>query len=257
VITKSQRRHHGNDNTGEDAAVPLPHSRADGGKQNRRDMRPALPMTHFARPQMCEVLEAQRAQQKRQAAGAHQSCNLSTGKLFITNHDGNNSLGGAPIRATVIADPRYPGKLLTESLPVSFKNLLFPKPSASSVRHELLKIDGRLLEVRVRLNPRARRMIVKVNPATGEISVTAPSRRGLAHALDFARGEKDWIAGQLAKAPGPVALIPGSVIPFRGKPHEIRSSARGPAPVWLEGRRDLGQRPGRACAAPGIGLSQG
>jgi len=118
---------------------------------------------------------------------------------------------------------------------VSFKNLLFPKPSASSVRHELLKIDGRLLEVRVRLNPRARRMIVKVNPATGEISVTAPSRRGLAHALDFARGEKDWIAGQLAKAPGPVALIPGSVIPFRGKPHEIRGSARGPAPVWLEG----------------------
>jgi len=119
---------------------------------------------------------------------------------------------------------------------VSLKTLLFGKPAASSsVRHELLKIDGRLLEVRVRLNPRARRMIVKVNPATGEISVTAPSRRGLAHALDFARGEKDWIAGQIAKAPGPVAMIPGAVIPFRGLPHEIRSSRmRGPAPVWLE-----------------------
>ena len=72
-----------------------------------------------------------------------------------------------------------------------------------------------MLEVRVRLNPRARRMIVKVNPATGEVSVTAPSRRGLAHALDFARGEKDWIAGQLAKAPGAVLLGAGTVIPFR------------------------------------------
>jgi predicted metal-dependent hydrolase len=118
---------------------------------------------------------------------------------------------------------------------VSLKNLLFKK-SPSSIRHELLKIDGRMLEVRVRLNPRARRMIVKVNPATGEVSVTAPSKRGVAHALDFARGEKEWIAGQLAKAPGPVLMAPGAVIPFRGTLHEIREhQARGPAPVWLDG----------------------
>lgn len=101
-------------------------------------------------------------------------------------------------------------------------------------RHELLKVDGRMLEVRVRLNPRARRMIVKVNPATGEVSVTAPTRRGLAVALDFARGESDWISGQLAKVPGPVALAPGAVIPFQGVLHEIRAIARGPAPVWRE-----------------------
>jgi predicted metal-dependent hydrolase len=118
---------------------------------------------------------------------------------------------------------------------VSLKNLLFKKSPSSSIRHELLKIDGRMLEVRVRLNPRARRMIVKVNPATGEVSVTAPSKRGLAHALDFARGEKEWIAGQLAKAPGPVLMAPGAAIPFRGRLHEIREHpARGPAPVWLD-----------------------
>ena len=91
-----------------------------------------------------------------------------------------------------------------------------------------------MLEVRVRLNPRARRMIVKVNPATGEVSVTVPSRRGLGAALDFARGEKDWIARQLAKAPGPVALVPGAVIPFRGTGHEIRTAAKGPSPVWVQ-----------------------
>lgn len=100
--------------------------------------------------------------------------------------------------------------------------------------HGLLKVAGRMLEVRVRLNPRARRMIVKVNPATGEVSVIAPTRRGLAVALDFARGETDWISGQLAKVPGSVALKPGEVIPFRGHPHEIRAIARGPAPVWRE-----------------------
>jgi predicted metal-dependent hydrolase len=114
--------------------------------------------------------------------------------------------------------------------------VFFKKKSVSPLRHELLKIDGRMLEVRVRLNPRARRMIVKVNPATGEVSVTAPSRRGVTHALDFARGEKEWIAGQLAKAPGPVPMRPGAVMPFRGVPHEIRGVAKGPAPVWLEAR---------------------
>src|ERR1700759_2534218 len=112
--------------------------------------------------------------------------------------------------------------------------LFFGKKPLPAVRHESLKIDGRLLEVRLRLNPRARRVIVKVNPATGEVSVTAPTRRGLVHALNFARGEKYWLACQLARAPGPVELAAGTVIPFRGVPHEIRAAAKGPAPVWLE-----------------------
>jgi len=111
---------------------------------------------------------------------------------------------------------------------------VFFKSKPEPVRRELLKVDGQMLEVKVRLNPRARRMIVKVHPGTGEVSITAPTRRGLAVALDFARGEAAWISGQLAKVPGPVALAPGAVIPFKGMPHEIRASAKGPAPVWRE-----------------------
>jgi len=119
-------------------------------------------------------------------------------------------------------------------------SLFRAKPKARSAKKrdggpELLKIDGRLLEVKVRLNPRARRMIVKVNPATGEISVTVPTRRGVEAALDFARGEQAWIAGQLARAPGPVALAAGATLPFRGEPHAIRAAGRGPLPVWREG----------------------
>src|SRR5689334_15932112 len=172
---------------------------------------------------MREILKTQCAQPQSQRCGAHQSCNL-----VITNHDGNYSFDSCAKGSTNIAHLQGLGKPS-----VFFKKALFKKKQPS--RPELLKIDGRMLEVRVRLNPRARRMIVKVNPATGEISVTAPSRRGLAHALDFARGEKDWIARQLAKAPGPVSLVPGAVIPFCGKPHEIRATAaRGPAPVWQD-----------------------
>ncbi|MEJ0044662.1 MAG: hypothetical protein WDM81_21675 [Rhizomicrobium sp.] len=43
----------------------------------------------------------------------------------------------------------------------------------------MLKIDGRAVEVTMRLNPRARRLIVKVNPSTGEVTVVAPSQRAL------------------------------------------------------------------------------
>src|SRR6202012_5255007 len=180
-------------------------------------MRPALPVTHFTGRQMREILKTQRAQQKRQRARACQS-----GNLFITNHCGRKSFQR-------LSELRYK---YCPSAEHRQSHVLFRK--SPPVRPELLKIDGRLLEVRVRLNPRARRMIVKVNPVTGEVSVTAPTRRGLSAALDFARGEKDWIAGQLAKAPGPVLLGEGAVIPFRGTPHEICAATRGPAPVWIE-----------------------
>lgn len=129
--------------------------------------------------------------------------------------------GDHAIRARTISHLRVAGKFV----------LFRKKPST---RHELLKIDGQLLEVKVRLNPRARRMIVKVNPATGEICITVRSQRGLPAALDFARGEKDWIARQLAKVPKPVSLIPGVSVPLHGVPHEIRAAAKGPAPVWCE-----------------------
>ncbi len=73
----------------------------------------------------------------------------------------------------------------------------------------------------MRLNPRARRLIVKVHPSTGEVSVVAPSQRALDRALDFARGEAPWIARQLARVPQPIALKPGAHIPFRGREHLI------------------------------------
>jgi predicted metal-dependent hydrolase len=140
---------------------------------------------------------------------------------------GEKTFGACANCATNIADLESAGKshVLFKKSPPSRPELLKTP--------EMLKIGSRLLEVRVRLNPRARRMIVKVNPATGEISVTAPTRRGLPAALDFARGERDWIAGQIAKAPGSVALCTGAVIPFQGASHEIRAAMRGPSPVWV------------------------
>jgi predicted metal-dependent hydrolase len=114
-----------------------------------------------------------------------------------------------------------------------------------------LAIDGAPVEVTLRLNPRARRVIVKVHPGTGEVTVVAPTRSGLKHALDFARGEHDWIAQQRARVPAPVALTPGGKLPFRGQMHEIRHhGVRGPAPAWRDENAHVIWVTGRAEHAP-------
>jgi predicted metal-dependent hydrolase len=108
------------------------------------------------------------------------------------------------------------------------------KATRKVVERELLKIDGRPVDVTIRLNPRARRLIVKVHPSTGEVTIVAPSRKGLDRALEFARGEEAWIARQLAEVPRPVTLMPGAALPFRGREHVIRQGEDGPGPVWIE-----------------------
>jgi len=107
------------------------------------------------------------------------------------------------------------------------------KATRKVARRELLKIEGRAVEVSVRLNPRARRLIVKVHPTTGEVTVTAPSQRALDKAMEFARGQSDWIARQLSHVPGLVKLCVGAVLPFRGVEHEVRRGETGRGPVWV------------------------
>ena len=125
-------------------------------------------------------------------------------------------------------------------------------PTPRSSRRELLRIEGRPVSITIRLNRRARRLIVKVHPATGEVTVVAPSQRALNHALDFARSESDWIARRLAEVPAPVAFGLGGRIPLRGEEHVVETGEAGPAPVWTdssEGRRVI-RVSGRSEHAP-------
>lgn len=113
----------------------------------------------------------------------------------------------------------------------------------------LLRIDGRAVEVTMRLNPRARRLIVKVHPSTGEVTVVAPSQRSLDRALDFARGEGPWIARQLQRVPEQVHLAPGARIPFRGVECMVLQAEAGRGSVWQDEDGQIRVR-GRAEHAP-------
>jgi predicted metal-dependent hydrolase len=120
---------------------------------------------------------------------------------------------------------------------------------ARRIKRELLKIDGKTVEIILRTNPRARRFIVKVDPSTGEVSVVAPTMRSLDRALDFARKEKEWIAGRLASIPEPVHLDLGSTVMFRGIEYAIRSGETRGTPVWID--RDSNRPTIRVAGSPG------
>src|SRR5580692_1904596 len=104
---------------------------------------------------------------------------------------------------------------------VQDKPMPVPVATRKTKRRELLRIDGRAVAVTMRLNPRARRLIVKVHPSTGEVTVVAPSKRSLDHALDFAKTETEWIARRLSHVPQSIPLDVGARIPFRGEEHLV------------------------------------
>lgn len=108
------------------------------------------------------------------------------------------------------------------------------RPLVQPARRELLRIDGEPVSVTIRHNPRARRLIIKVHPTTGEVTVVAPSKRAIDHALDFARSESEWIRRRLATVPRIVELALGATILFRGEEHHVTGGDKGPAPVWTE-----------------------
>lgn len=100
-----------------------------------------------------------------------------------------------------------------------------------------MQIDGRMVPVEIRHNPRARRIIVRVDLTMGSVQIVAPSRHSFSQALSFAREQKAWIAERLSRVPPPVPFEPGARILYRGVEHLVRHAGLrrepgAPGPVW-------------------------
>lgn len=79
-----------------------------------------------------------------------------------------------------------------------------------------LQLDGQ--PVRLSVNPRARRISIRIDGRAGEAVLVAPSERKLAQALAFARTKAGWIAERLTARPEREALSPGATVPVFGRP---------------------------------------
>lgn len=86
---------------------------------------------------------------------------------------------------------------------------------------EVELIDGRRVPIQLHVNPRARRISVRIDPARGVAIATAPSQRQLKRAAQFAAERAGWIAQELAALPQRATLTPHALVPLRGEMHEL------------------------------------
>ena len=78
--------------------------------------------------------------------------------------------------------------------------------------------------LRLPVNPRARRLSVRIDARAGEAVVIAPTERGLAQAVAFARSKSVGISERLAVRPKGRPLEPGQVISLRGRPVRLEAT---------------------------------
>jgi len=98
----------------------------------------------------------------------------------------------------------------------------------------VLEIDGVLIPLTLRVNRRARRLIVRVMHQSGEVVVVAPSKTALKDALGFAETQRGWIGARLREVPAPVPFQPGGIVPFGGAAHSICHRPRARSGVFLD-----------------------
>ena len=91
---------------------------------------------------------------------------------------------------------------------------LFRGPSLN--HGDRLEVDG--APVRLAVNPRARRVSLRLDRSKREVVAIAPTPRRLAEAAAFARERSGWIADRIAEIPAPAPLAPGMTMTLFGEP---------------------------------------
>lgn len=89
---------------------------------------------------------------------------------------------------------------------------------------EAIRIGDPAIEIRLRRNVRARRMVLRVSQPTGTPILTLPPSVSLSRARDFIVDQEDWIRRHQAMAIGPIKVAVGLALPYRGGALTIAAS---------------------------------
>ena len=87
-------------------------------------------------------------------------------------------------------------------------------------------LAGRVVEVRLRVNARARRMTLRLPIGTAGPVITVPPRVSEAVVRGFLDSHREWLETRLARRPAATPFADGAEIPFRGTPHRIVHDGR-------------------------------
>lgn len=110
----------------------------------------------------------------------------------------------------------------------------------------LVDAGGERIPVRLIVNPRARRIAVRIDATKREAVAVSPSNRQANKAAAFAAERAVWIAHQLAQLPEAAPFKSGAVIPLRGVDTRLKridgrlpaTLEKGPSPRLVIGAQD-------------------
>lgn len=102
---------------------------------------------------------------------------------------------------------------------------------SNSPSDPVVNVEGELVPVRIRRNPRARRISMRADAVKREIRITMPNYTPTATAMDFVAQKQQWIAARLQSAPDATPISPGSEIAVEGESHLIEWQADWPRTI--------------------------
>lgn len=115
----------------------------------------------------------------------------------------------------------------------------------SGGNHYTLVIAGETVPLALRHSSRARRFLLRVDPADGAVRVTLPEGVPAFEGLRFAERHLEWIAQRRAALPEARPFEPGVILPILGVEHCIhhaewarRGVWRESGIIWVSGRRE-------------------
>src|SRR5258707_4723027 len=73
--------------------------------------------------------------------------------------------------------------------------------------------------VSIRVNPRARRLLLRIDAASRQVELVLPKGVPPEHGLKFLAAQRGWIAARLLALPMPVPFAEGAIVPVFGVPH--------------------------------------
>lgn len=91
----------------------------------------------------------------------------------------------------------------------------------------LVTKSGESINVRLEVNPKARRLILRLDERNREAVAVAPSKKKIGEAAAFARERIDWIAEHLQALPEHLVLSPGTEFRLRDMPCQISLEGHG------------------------------
>lgn len=106
------------------------------------------------------------------------------------------------------------------------------------------------IPVRLEVNPRARRLILRIDEKTREGVAVSPHKRALADVARFAQERADWLEAHLGALPQQLSLAPGAVFNLRGMPCTISLGGQGRQAYLTQGAPQVLHAPGLEETTP-------